>query len=101
MAVQCRSSTAHCPQTLWRCIAGVPLPTAHCPQVVWQCIVGVPLPIAPRQWGTTLQEFHGSLPFGSVAVHCGSSTAHCPQAVGQCIAGVPLPIAPKQWGTTL
>ena len=28
-AVRCRSSTAHCPQTMWLCKAGAPLPAAH------------------------------------------------------------------------
>ena len=51
--------------------------TAHCPQVVWQCIVGVPLPMARSQCGGKLQEFHGPLPHG-VAVHYRGSTAHCP-----------------------
>ena len=67
--------------------------TAHCPQAVRQCIAGVAAPTAPRQWGRALQELHCPLPQGSEAVHCKSSTAHCPQAVRQCVAGVPLPTA--------
>ena len=70
--------------------------TAHCPQQVRQCIAGVALPTAPRRWGSALQELHCPLPPGSEAVHCRSSTAHCPQAVRQCIAGVALPTAPRQ-----
>ena len=30
--MHCRRSTAHCPQAVRTCIAGVPLPTAPCPQ---------------------------------------------------------------------
>ena len=45
--VQWPSSTAHCPQAVGRCIAGVPLPTA--PQAGRQCIAGVALSTAPRQ----------------------------------------------------
>ena len=70
--------------------------TAHCPQAVRQCNAGVPLPTAPRQCGGALQEFHCPLPLGSEAVQCRSSTAHCPQAVRQCNAGVALPTAPRQ-----
>ena len=70
------------------------------------------MPIAPRQWGSALQELHCPLPPGSETVHCselhcplppgseavhyGSCTAHCPQAVGQCIAGVALSTPPRQ-----
>ena len=85
--------------------------TAHCPQTVWLCKAGAPLPTAPRRCGSAVQEFHCPLPRRSEArctsstAHCPlppdsvvvqsrSSTAHCPQAVRQCIAGVPLPTAP-------
>ena len=72
-AVYCGSSTAHCPQAVRQCIAGVPLPTApppgsgavycgsctvHCPQAVGQCIAGDPLPPAPGPWRSVPQEFH-------------------------------------------
>ena len=75
--------------------------TAHRPQAVWQCIAGVPQPTAPKQCGSALQEYHSPLPPGSVAVHSRSCTAHCPQAERQCIAGVALPTAPRQWGNAL
>ena len=75
--------------------------TAHCPQAVRQCIAGVPLPTAPRQCGSALQELHYPLPPGSEAVHSRSCTAHCPQKVRQCIAGVVLPTAPRQCGSAL
>ena len=42
--------------------------TAHCPQAVRQCNAGVPLPSAPRQWGSVLQEFHCPLP--QAVRHC-------------------------------
>ena len=70
--------------------------TAHCPQAVGQCIAGVALSTAPRQWGSALQELHCPLPLDSAAVYCRSCTVHCPQAVGQCIAGVALSTAPRQ-----
>ena len=77
-AVHCRSSTAHCPQAVRQCIAGVALPTA------------------PRQCGSVLQELHCPLTQGSEAVHYRGCTVRCPQAVRQCIARVPLPTAPGQ-----
>ena len=82
-AVHCRSSTAHCPQAVRQCIAGVALPTA------------------PRQCGSALRELRRPLPPGSEAVHCRSSTPHCPRAVRQCIAGVALSTAPRQCGSAL
>ena len=57
------------------------------------------MPIAPRQWGTALQEFHCPLPRGTAALHCTSSTAHSCEAVGDCIAGVPTPTFPGQWNS--
>ena len=79
VGLDCRSSTAHCPQAAWRCIAGVPLPIAH------------------KRCGCLLHEFHRPLPLGSVALHCGSSTVHCKQEVWWCIARVPLPSAYRQF----
>ena len=73
--------------------------TAHCPQAVRQCIAGVPLPTAPREWGSVLRELHCPLPPGSEAVHCRSSTAHCTKAGRQRMAGVPLPTALRQCGS--
>ena len=70
--------------------------TAHCPQAVRPCIAGVPPPAAPRRCGSVLQEFHCPLPQGSEVVHCRSCTTHCLQAVRQCIAGVTLPTARGQ-----
>ena len=64
--------------------------TAHHPQAVWQCIAGVALPTDPKKRGSALQEFQCLLPPGSEAVHCRSSTAQCPKTVRQYIAGVPL-----------
>ena len=76
-----------------------------------QCIAGVPIvrqrpppgqdSRPPSWWGRALQEFHGPLPPGGVALHCRSCTAHCPQAAWQCTAGVALPIAPRQCGSAL
>ena len=77
-AVHCRSCTAHCPQAVRRCSAGVALSTA------------------PRKRGSALQELHSPLPPGSEAVHCTSCTAYCPRALRQCIAGVALSTAPRQ-----
>ena len=34
-AMHSRRCTAHCPQALRQCVAGVPLPTAHGPKAVW------------------------------------------------------------------
>ena len=53
-------------------------PTAHCPQAVQQCIAGVPPPTALTQPDRELQC---QLPPGSEVVHCRSQTAHCPKAV--------------------
>ena len=51
----CMTSTAHCPQAVRQCIAGVPVPTE--PQVVRQCIAlvsvpdiaGIRTPTTPKQ----------------------------------------------------
>ena len=62
-AVRCKSSTAHCPQALWQCIAGVAPPTAS------------------RQCGGAQHELHCPLPAGKEAVGlqkfcCPLPTAH-------------------------
>ena len=66
--------------------------TAHCPQAVCQCIAGVALPTAPRQCGSALRGFRSLRP---------RPPAHCPQAVRQCIGGVALPTASRQCGSAL
>ena len=110
VAVDNKSSTAHCPQAERGSVLHefqCPLPQgievvhdgsckAHSPRAVWQCVVGVPLPTAPRRCGSALQEFHCPVPPGSEAAYCGSCTAQCPPAMRQCIAGVALRNAPKQ-----
>ena len=73
----CRSSTAHCPQAVEKCIAGSPLPTVR------------------RHCDSVLQEVHYPLSSGSEAVYCRRFTAHCPHTVRQCIAGGSLPTAPR------
>ena len=79
-ATHCRSSTAHCRQALWQCIAGLALPTAF------------------RQCGSVavLQKFDFPLSPSGVALHYTSCTAPCRQAVRQCIVGVELPTATER-----
>ena len=60
MEVRCKSSTALCPQAVWRCIAGILLPAAR------------------RRCGGQWQEVAYLEPTGSVTVYCTSSTAHGP-----------------------
>ena len=95
---QCRSSTAHCPQAVWQCIAGAALPTAprqcgsalqalHCavPPSSGECIAGVALPTAPRQRGNALQGFHrpsNALPHCLGAVGCGTPALRGPTRCG-------------------
>ena len=61
VVLHCRSSTASCPQVLWRCIARVPQPAAR------------------RQYGGELQEFQCPLPPGGVVLHFRGSTATSPR----------------------
>ena len=66
----------HCPLPLSGVAVHDKSCTARCPQAVWQCGAGVPLPTAPTQRGSALQEFHYPLPLGSMAMHDRRSTAH-------------------------
>ena len=68
----------HCPLPLGSGTVHCLRSTAHYPQAVRRCIAGVPLPTALRQWDSVLQEFHCPLLSGSEAVHCRSCSAHCP-----------------------
>ena len=79
-AVYCRSSAAHCPQAVRRCIEGGPLPTA------------------PREGGIERREYHSPLPSGNAAVRSTISIAHSPQAVRN-TAHCPLPTTTVQQGT--
>ena len=59
--------------------------TAHCPQAVRQCIAGVALPTASRQCGSALQEFHCPLPSAykcSAAGHTQCSAVHSTNQCG-------------------
>ena len=69
--------TAHHPQVV---AVNQRSSTAHCPQAVWRCTEGVPFPAAPRQRVSAPQELHCPLPPCSAAVHRTISTAHCAQA---------------------
>ena len=51
------------------------------------------MPTARRQSGGVLQEAHGPLPLGNVAVYCRSAIGHCAQVPRYCTAREPLPTA--------
>ena len=53
---------------------------AHCPQAVWQCAAGFPLPTAPRQCGSEKQEVPCFLPQGYNAACSRRPTVHCLRA---------------------
>ena len=99
VAVRCRSSTTHCPQAMWQCVATFQLPTTPPGSVAVHFTSSTAQ--RPRQCGNALQQFHYLLHLGGVAVDCRISTAQCPHAAWQCIIGVSLPTAPRQCGSAL
>ena len=78
-ALPCKGSTAHYPHAMWQaCPQEVRHSTARCPQPVWQCIAGVPMPSATGQRGSALQELHWPLPQGNEEMQCRTSTTPSP-----------------------
>ena len=107
VAVIYRISSAACPQSMRRCVGGVPylLPKgnvavhctscgAYCPQAAWQCIAQVPLPTALKAVWQCVTGGPYALPLGSVAVYCSISASRCQKKGSLCIIRVPRLIAP-------